>query len=390
MGAPDDSPKPTAPVIVTDELLRRPPTSPDYLREKLAIQDLAHRMAERPSEVIPRLVALAMEICDGASAGVSVLDPDTNRFRWIGVQGELAAMKGVTVPRDNSPAGICMDIGAPVLLAYPERAFGWMQGGSPPIPELLLVPLQAKDAAPLGVLWVVGKRGGHFDRGHARSIGELAAFAAIALRMIQTEERLNDALKTQETLATEMSHRVKNLFALVESMMRLSARGAVNKEDLVAKFTARLHALADANALVHRGFDHLLWDGADFAEIITRILRPHDEGRSVVRGPALSVGEGATNSLALLFHELATNAAKYGALSVDQGTVEIEWDTDEKDIRLRWRESGGPVTAPPDKQGYGTRLVNVTMQQLGGKIDYDWRPEGLVARMHLPISSLNS
>jgi len=109
MGTPDFSPKPIAPVIVTDELLRRPPANPDYLREKLAIQDLAHRMAERPGEVIPRLVALAMEICDGASAGVSVLDPDTNRFRWLGVQGELAAMKGVTVPRDNSPAGICMD-----------------------------------------------------------------------------------------------------------------------------------------------------------------------------------------------------------------------------------------------------------------------------------------
>jgi two-component sensor histidine kinase len=386
---PDAPPKPNAPVIATDELLRRPPTNPDYLREKLAIQDLAHRMAERPGEVIPRLVALAMEICDGASAGVSVLDSDTNRFRWLGVQGELAVMKGVTVPRDNSPAGICMDIGGPVLLTYPDRAFGWMQGGSPPIPELLLVPLQAKDAAPLGALWVVGKGGGHFDSGHARSIGELAAFAAIALRMIQTEERLNDALKIQETFATEMSHRVKNLFALVENMMRLSARGAVNKEDLVAKFTGRLHALADANALVRRGLDHLPWDGADFAEIITRILRPHDEGRSNVRGPALSVGERATNSLALLFHELATNAAKYGALSADQGAVEIEWDADEKDLRLQWRETGGPVTAPPDKQGYGTRLVNVTLQQLGGKIDYDWRAEGLVARMQLPISSLN-
>jgi two-component sensor histidine kinase len=74
--------------------------------------------------------------------------------------------------------------------------------------------------------------------------------------MIQTEERLNDALKTQETLATEMSHRVKNLLVLVESMMCLSARRALNKEDLVAKFTARLHALADANALLRRGFDH--------------------------------------------------------------------------------------------------------------------------------------
>ena len=109
-----------------------------------------------------------------------------------------------------------------------------------------------------------------------------------------------------------------------------------------------------------------------------------------MRGPALSVGERATNSLALLFHELTTNAAKYGALSADQGAVEIKWDADEKDLHLQWREAGGPVIAPPDKQGYGTRLVNVTMQQLGGRIDYDWRPEGLIARMQLPISSLNS
>src|ERR1700741_670265 len=124
MGASNDPSRPIAPVIITDELLRRPPANPDYLREKLAIQDLAHRMAEQPGEVIPRLVALAMEISDGASAGVSVLDSNTNRFRWLGVQGELAVMKGVTVPRDNSPAGICMDIGGPVLLTYPDRAFG--------------------------------------------------------------------------------------------------------------------------------------------------------------------------------------------------------------------------------------------------------------------------
>lgn len=388
MAEPDHPSKPVAAVIITDELLRRPPAKPDHLREKQAIQDLAQQMADRPTEIIPRLVALAMEICDGVSAGVSVLDPETNRFRWLGVQGALAAMQGVTVPRENSPAGVCMDIGGPVLMGYPGRAFGWMQGGTFPVSELLLVPLQSKGASPLGTLWVIAKEAGHFDSGHARSMSDLAAFAAIALRMIQSEERLSQALRIQETLAEEMNHRVKNVFVLAESMVRLSARSAKSKEDLAAKLTGRLHALADAHALVRRRFDQMPWEGADFGEILTRILLPHDEGRSIVRGPTLAVGEQSVNSVALLFHELATNAAKYGSLSVDQGAVDIEWDTDEKDICVQWREAGGPAAKPSERQGHGVRLINATVQQLGGKIEYDWRPEGLIVRLRLPTASL--
>jgi two-component sensor histidine kinase len=388
MAEPDHPSDPIGGVIITDELLRRPPADPDYLREKQAMQDLAHQMADRPAEIIPRLVALAMEICDGVSAGVSVLDPETNRFRWFGVQGALAAMQGVTVPRENSPAGLCLDIGGPVLFARPGRAFGWMQGSALPVSELLLVPLQSKGAPPLGALWVIAKEAGHFDSGHARAMSELATFAAIALRMIQAEERLSQALRIQETLANEMNHRVKNVFALTEGMVRLSARGAVTKDDLAETLMSRLHALAEAHALVGRRFDQLTWAGADFGEILTRILLPHDEGRSSARGPALSVGERAVTSVALLFHELATNAAKYGSLSVDQGAVAIEWEADEKNVRLLWQEAGGPVTKPPAKQGNGVKVVNGTVQQLGGTIDFEWRPKGLIARVRLPLASL--
>src|SRR5882672_2939230 len=390
MAEPDHRSEQIATVVITDELRRRPPASPDYLREKQAIQDLAQQMADRPTEIIPRLVALAMEICDGVSAGVSVLDPEINRFRWLGVQGALAAMQGVTVPRENSPAGLCMELGGPVLFAQPGRAFGWMQGNALPVSELLLVPLQSKGAAPLGALWVIAKEAGHFDSGHARAMSDLAAFAAIALRMIQSEERLNHALKVQETLADEMSHRVRNVFALTTSMVRLSAQSALTKEDLAATLMGRLHALADAHALVRWRSDHMPWEAADFGEILTRILSPHGKGRSALRGPALAVGDQAINSLALLFHELATNAAKYGALSVDRGAVEIEWTADDKDVRLQWREAGGPATKPPTRQGNGVRLIKATVEQLKGGIEYDWRPEGLTAHMRLPIASLGN
>jgi two-component sensor histidine kinase len=388
MAEPDHHSGPITAVVITDELLRRPPADPDHLREKQAMQELAQQMADRPTEIIPRLVALAMEICDGISAGVSVLDHETNRFRWLGVQGALAAMQGVTVPRENSPAGLCLDIGGPVLFAQPGRAFGWMQGNPLPVSELLVVPLQSKGAAPLGTLWVIAKETGHFDSGHARSMSDLAAFAAIALRMIQSEDRLSQALRIQETLTVEMNHRVKNVFALTEGMVRLSAHSAVSKEDLAATLMGRLHSLAEAHALAGRRFDQMPWAEADFAEILTRILLPHDEGRSIVRGPMLSIGERAVTSVALLFHELATNAAKYGSLSVDQGAVEIEWEVDERDMRLEWREAGGPTTRPPERQGNGAKVVSGTIQQLGGTIDYDWRPEGLIARLRLPIAAL--
>lgn len=385
----EDRFEPVGTVVITDELQRRAPANPDYLREKQAMQELAHEMADRPTEIIPRLVALAMEICDGISAGVSVLDRETNRFRWLGVQGALAALQGVTVPRENSPAGLCLDIGEPVLFAQPGRAFGWMQGGVLPVSELLLVPLQSKAAAPLGALWVIGKAAGHFDSGHARAMSELASFAAVALRMIQAEEQLSQALRIQETLASEMNHRVKNVFALTEGMVRLSMQCAASKEDLAATLMGRLHALAEAHALVGRRFDQMPWAGADFADVLTRILLPHDEARSTVRGPPVSIGERAVTSVALLFHELATNAAKYGSLSVVQGVVEIEWDFDSKDMRLQWREAGGPVTKPPTKDGNGVKVINGTVQQLSGTIDFDWRPDGLVARLRLPLASLD-
>jgi two-component sensor histidine kinase len=89
------------------------------------------------------------------------------------------------------------------------------------------------------------------------------------------------------------------------------------------------------------------------------------------------------------FHELATNAAKHGSLSVDQGAIEIEWEADERDMRLQWREAGGPTIKPPEGQGNGAKVVSGTIQQLGGTIDYDRRPEGLIARLRVPIASLD-
>jgi hypothetical protein len=113
-----------ADVFITEELDRRPPKKTDYLQEKLALQDLAARMADQPEEVLPRFVDLALEMTGGVSAGLSLYEeePAPGVFRWQYLRGELAPFNGATTPRDFSPCGITLDRNAPVLSAHPERS----------------------------------------------------------------------------------------------------------------------------------------------------------------------------------------------------------------------------------------------------------------------------
>jgi len=192
-----------ADVFITDELDRRAPKKTDYLQEKLALQDLAARMVDQPEEVLPRFVDLALEMTDGVSAGLSLYEeePAPGVFRWQYLRGVLAPFNGATTPRDFSPCGITLDRNAPVLSRHPERVYGWIADANIVVPEVLLVPLYLGGRVPLGTLWIVSAREGHFDSGHARALTELAAFVGIALRMVRSEQRLNTALEAQARAA---------------------------------------------------------------------------------------------------------------------------------------------------------------------------------------------
>jgi two-component sensor histidine kinase len=383
-------PETIAEVFITDELFRRAPPDPDYLREKLAIQDLASQMSDHPAEVLPRLVRLAMEICGADSAGISILEQEAEQFRWFALSGVLARFEGATTPRNFSPCGICLDTNGPVLMARPERAYDWIRDAGISVPEVLLVPLTVKDAQAVGTLWIVADDSYHFDSGHARVMTELASFSGIALRMIQTEERLSEALAQQEILTKEMSHRVKNLFAVTDSMVRMTSRASKTKDELTEKLSGRLHALANANALVRRSFGDAHVERVEFGELIHRVLRPHDHAHVTLDGPPVPLGEQSINNLALVFHELATNGAKYGALSAENGSVYVHWESVDQTFKLTWTESGGPKAVEPSAQGFGSGLVSRTIKQIGGEIQYDWRSEGLHVEINVPLSSLYS
>jgi two-component sensor histidine kinase len=397
----EGSPKLTiADVFITDELNRRAPKKTDYLEEKQALQDLAARMADQPEDVLPRFVDLALEMTGGVSAGLSLYEenPAPGIFRWHYLRGVLAPFNGATTPREFSPCGITLDCNAPVLSLHPERVYTWLADANIVVPEVLLVPLYLGGKAPLGTLWIVSDREGHLDSGHARVMTELASFVGIALRMVRGEQRLNQALEDQEMLAREMSHRINNLFVVTEGMIRISEKGTASKAEFAENLSERLHAFARAHALVRASFspNGSAPQGSELAEMIRTIVEPHEadygKRRFSIEGAPIRCGENASNGIALIFHELATNAVKHGALRRDEGHIGIDWRREDGNLTLCWTERGGPpVEIPPETLNFGSTLVqNTVTRRFNGTLDYQWPREGMTATITIPIERLSA
>lgn len=183
-------------LYITEQLGKRVGSHPDFAGQSAAIQALAQCMADRPEEVLPKLVELAMRLAEGTSAGLSLLEPEPapGVFRWRWLHGELARFENAIVPRDDSPCGVTLDRRAPVLVAHPETAYAWIAAERLTPPEVLLVPLYVGGEAPAGTLWIIAPKEGHFHREHARLAAELAHFAGIALKMLHQQDGLRAEL----------------------------------------------------------------------------------------------------------------------------------------------------------------------------------------------------
>lgn len=199
------------------------------------------------------------------------------------------------------------------------------------------------------------------------------------------------ALEQQRLLLREMDHRIKNLFTLAGSIVSLSARGADTTSELASAVQARLAALARAHVLtlpVISGAEPPAGSATTLHTLIRAIAAPYEDEQSdgsprfVITGPDVPVVARSLASLALLLHEFATNAAKYGALSTPGGRVEIACRDDSETFHVTWSESGGPSVRAPESEGFGSLLGRLTVKgQLDGEISRDWRPEGLVIQL---------
>ncbi len=379
-------------IYVTRELEHRASPESDHRQIKQALMELAGRMSEGPEAVLPLFVSLAMELGGGVSAGISIADLDASPpiFRWAFLKGSLAAFEGATTPRDFSPCGVTLDEDKAILTRHSELMYPWIADVNVVLPEVLLVPLH-KGAEQLGTLWVVSDELSHFNKAHVDAITEVAAFVGVALRMHQTEVRLAKALEEQETLTREMSHRVKNVFNIVEGMIQLGGKRSASKEDLIKSLSGRVRALAVAHGMIRRTTTAVSDQTTDIGDLVRAILRPYEQARLDVSGPAAALGERTTNGLALVLHELATNAAKYGDLSRDGGTIEVTWAKGDASLILEWKERGGPlVSGAPSTAGFGSELVAGTVRQtLAGTLQHQWFPEGVEITLTMPVQQLD-
>ena len=383
-------------VFITGELTRRPARPPEYKRQKDALQELLARMAAAPEDVLPRFVSLAMELTGGSSAGISIFEPEPapGHFRWRSLHGVLAPFENATTPRNDSPCGVTLDRNAPVLAEHPEIAYDWIAEVGLVIPEVLLVPIYVGTERPFGTLWVVAEEAGHFQQEDARLLGELADFIGTALRMLEAESRLREALRDQELMAREMSHRVKNVFAVVQSMVRLSAKSTDSAEVLANALSGRLVAMAAAHGLVRR--EQAGGELTTLESIFAAILKPYaadgskQRARIELTGPSVACGEAAASGLALISHELTTNAAKYGALAIETGRLSIEWDIGDENLTVIWRETGCSLSGEEAPSiGFGTNLIDRTTKvQFAGSFERQWLRKGVLCSITLPLQSL--
>ncbi|MDX6750666.1 PAS domain S-box protein [Geminicoccaceae bacterium 1502E] len=191
----------------------------------------------------------------------------------------------------------------------------------------------------------------------------------------------------QTLLLGELSHRVKNSLAVVQALARQSAAGAAGIEAYLEAFDGRLQALAAAHDLLSA----TAWQGAALRDLLERVLGPHQgkAERLVLEGADRILPPALAQDLALGFHELATNAAKYGALSRQEGRIGVRVSEEEGGLLLLWQESGGPPVARPERRGFGTRLLTrAVAHQHGGRVELDWRQDGLVCRISVPLRAL--
>lgn len=382
-------------IYVTDELARRSSAKPDYYGEKIALQQLSRQMVDDPDSVLPRLVDIAMEISGAVSGGISLYEenPPPGVFRWHSLRGDLAKFTGATTPRNYSPCGTTLDLRTPVLVQRPERVYDWLVAAKVSLPECLLVPLYVGGKDPLGTLWIVSDQEGHFNLGHSEVLLDLAAFTGIAVKMVRNEQRLREALEQQETVTREMSHRVRNVFSITDALIRGSGRAAKTPKELAEKLSMRLRALAAAHGLVRPAFSEAgeVREVTDLAELLRTILGPYQQSSAgVLEGPNVHLRSGSANSLALIFHELATNSAKYGALSSISGKVSVTWNTQDGNLIVNWMERGGPrISGAPSAKGFGSVLAEKTVVAgMGGAISHDWHREGLSVALSIPLTQI--
>jgi len=370
---------------MSDELRAQRKALADFGSFAFRCQDL-DTLLTRAAE----LVSIALDI-----KLVKVLEHRTKHHDFLlraGVNWDPGVVGHATMADDaQSPAGYALLTGEPVVsrdIAREDR-FG--------IPDFLVrhgvksmvnVIIVGEDE-PFGVLEVDAREQCDFDEDEIDFLQTYANLLALAVERIRRQDGVKMRAREQSVLARELSHRVQNLLALVQALASQTGVEGRSAEEYRDAFKGRLQALSKAESLVFEDNG----DAADPRQIAEVILKPHRGNRSekiVISGPAVRLPARKGRMLGLALHELATNAAKYGALTTPGGFVELKWrikeDAEPPRFLLTWEERGGPEVAQPDQKGFGTMLLErVVGSEMEGESELEYHPEGVIYRLSVPL-----
>jgi len=317
----------------------------------------------------------SMQLYDPARGGLRLLssrgfDPDKIRlFDWVDQDAGTSCAQALragsrTVISDIETCDYVVGTAAHDALRLCE------------IRGALSTPLVSRSGAVIGMITNHWKKPFEPTERALMLIDVLARQAADLLDRSRNEERV-------VLLAREAEHRSKNILAAVQAVVRLTK--AETADELKESIAGRINALDN----VHRLFVQSNWSGADLRTLVTDELSPYcksDELRAELSGPDAVLDSNAAQAVSMTLHELATNAAKYGALSVPGGHVRVLWSRNDDKMTFHWDERGGPPVKEPSKKGVGTRVMDSMIRgQLKGSIRFDWRAEGLSCEFSLPI-----
>jgi two-component sensor histidine kinase/ActR/RegA family two-component response regulator len=199
-------------------------------------------------------------------------------------------------------------------------------------------------------------------------------------RVKERTSELEAAIAQQELLAREVDHRARNALAVIQSIVAMMppTPGAA----MARIIEGRIRAMARAHTLLSQA----RWEGADLSRLVNEELEPFRAGDRVnVHGEAAAIKPSVAQNFALAIHELATNAAKYGALSAPNGRLDVSWTLGNDTLILQWRETGGPPSVPPKKTGFGSKVIDASIKrQLNGDIEREWSADGLSCVVRVP------
>ena len=354
-------------------------------------------------DILSDIVRLAEEQTgDGMLASILLLSEDGEHLE-VGGAPSLpdsfnSAIDGMEVGDGAGSCGTAVARGRPVFVEDIATDPLWTDFRELALSHGLVacwsVPIKAADGSILGTFanyYREPREPSNLDRS---IIEAMALTTSIAVERMSLERMRSRAEEAKALVLEELQHRVKNAFSLAQSLINLNVPAALSARDLADKVNGKLRAIAAAQDLIIvRNSAGRSNEMTSIRTLLATILGPLGYGsadnRISMEGENQAVDAQSLSGLAMVFHELATNATKYGGLENSDGRVAIAWQSAPEGLKIDWSESGGPPTAAPEVQNFGSRLVASTIRQLGASIEHDWRSDGLRVSITLPRASTN-